>query len=230
MVTEHLDDGEGELLARVRKIVGPRVPIVASLDLHANVTRAMVEHADGARRLSHLSACRHGGDRRARRRSCWTGCCAGRPACQGVAPARLPDPADLAMHLDRAGRRLYRGARAAEREHDRQCSPSRRASRWPTIRSAARRCSAYGDDAARAAVRSTALAGAGRRRRAGFRAGIVAARRGGRARPCAARRARRARWCSPTPRTIRAPAATATRWGCSPPCCAARRATRCSDC
>ena len=47
MVTEHLDDGEGELLARVRRIVGPNVPVVASLDLHANMTRAMVEHCDG---------------------------------------------------------------------------------------------------------------------------------------------------------------------------------------
>ena len=47
MVTEHLDDGEGELLARVRKAVGPRVPVIASLDLHANMTRAMIEHADG---------------------------------------------------------------------------------------------------------------------------------------------------------------------------------------
>ncbi|CAB3625947.1 hypothetical protein LMG26685_00305 [Achromobacter mucicolens] len=46
MVTEHLDDGEGELLKRVRELVGPNVPIVASLDLHANVTRAMVRHAD----------------------------------------------------------------------------------------------------------------------------------------------------------------------------------------
>ena len=46
MVTESHDDGEGELLRRVRETVGPRVPIVASLDLHANVTRAMVEHAD----------------------------------------------------------------------------------------------------------------------------------------------------------------------------------------
>ena len=45
MVTEHLDDGEGELLARVRRVVGPGVPVVASLDLHANVTRAMAEHA-----------------------------------------------------------------------------------------------------------------------------------------------------------------------------------------
>jgi len=47
MVTEHLDDGEGELLARLRKVVGPRIPIVASLDYHANVTPAMIALADG---------------------------------------------------------------------------------------------------------------------------------------------------------------------------------------
>ncbi|HAP27107.1 MAG TPA: microcystin degradation protein MlrC, partial [Achromobacter sp.] len=47
MVTEHLDDGEGELLARVRAIVGPDVPVVASLDLHANVTAQMLQSADG---------------------------------------------------------------------------------------------------------------------------------------------------------------------------------------
>src|SRR6202022_1038478 len=46
MVTEHLDDGEGEILARVRKVTGKDVPLVASLDLHANVTPEMVEHAD----------------------------------------------------------------------------------------------------------------------------------------------------------------------------------------
>ena len=46
MVTEHLDDGEGEILARVRKVIGKDVPLVASLDLHANVTPDMVEHAD----------------------------------------------------------------------------------------------------------------------------------------------------------------------------------------
>ena len=32
MVTESLEDGEGEILARVRSVVGPDVPIVASLD------------------------------------------------------------------------------------------------------------------------------------------------------------------------------------------------------
>ncbi|MFI4924525.1 MAG: M81 family metallopeptidase [Vicinamibacteria bacterium] len=47
MVAEHVDDGEGELLARVRSVVGPNVPIVASLDLHANVTRAMLAQSDG---------------------------------------------------------------------------------------------------------------------------------------------------------------------------------------
>ncbi|NRB54849.1 MAG: M81 family metallopeptidase [Salinicola sp.] len=46
MVAEHLDDGEGELLSRVRGLVGDEVPIVVSLDLHGNVTPTMVEQAD----------------------------------------------------------------------------------------------------------------------------------------------------------------------------------------
>jgi microcystin degradation protein MlrC len=46
MVTEHHDDGEGEILARVRQVIGPDLPLVVSLDLHANVTPRMVEHAD----------------------------------------------------------------------------------------------------------------------------------------------------------------------------------------
>jgi microcystin degradation protein MlrC len=46
MVTEHLDDGEGEILARVRQVIGKELPLVVSLDLHANVTPDMVEHAD----------------------------------------------------------------------------------------------------------------------------------------------------------------------------------------
>ncbi|GAA0304509.1 M81 family metallopeptidase [Sphingomonas oligophenolica] len=47
MVTEHLDDGEGELLERLRQLVGQEVRIVASLDLHANVTERMFVHSDG---------------------------------------------------------------------------------------------------------------------------------------------------------------------------------------
>ncbi len=46
MVAEHLDDGEGEILARIRAVIGPDVPLIASLDLHGNVTPLMVEKAD----------------------------------------------------------------------------------------------------------------------------------------------------------------------------------------
>ena len=46
MVTEHRDDGEGEILARVREVIGDDIPLVVSLDLHANVTPAMVDIAD----------------------------------------------------------------------------------------------------------------------------------------------------------------------------------------
>src|SRR5678816_152935 len=45
MVVESYEDGEGELLARLRKILGPDVPIVVTLDLHANVTEKMAENA-----------------------------------------------------------------------------------------------------------------------------------------------------------------------------------------
>ena len=45
-VAEAADDSEGELLARLRAIVGPALPIVASLDLHANVTQRMLREAD----------------------------------------------------------------------------------------------------------------------------------------------------------------------------------------
>jgi microcystin degradation protein MlrC len=44
-VAENADDAEGELLTRIRAIVGPKMPIVASLDLHANVTTRMLELA-----------------------------------------------------------------------------------------------------------------------------------------------------------------------------------------
>src|SRR6476469_6377165 len=46
MVTEAHDDGEGEILARVRKVIGKDLPLVVSLDLHANVSPEMMPHAD----------------------------------------------------------------------------------------------------------------------------------------------------------------------------------------
>src|SRR5262249_33933383 len=46
MVVESHEDGEGELLRRVRAAVGPAVPIVVTLDLHANVSDDMARLAN----------------------------------------------------------------------------------------------------------------------------------------------------------------------------------------
>jgi microcystin degradation protein MlrC len=46
MVLEDAPDGEGELLAAVRKAIGPAVPLVATLDLHGTITPRMVQEAD----------------------------------------------------------------------------------------------------------------------------------------------------------------------------------------
>jgi microcystin degradation protein MlrC len=46
MAVEGLDDATGDLLGAVRAIVGEEVPIVATLDLHANVTTRMVVAAN----------------------------------------------------------------------------------------------------------------------------------------------------------------------------------------
>lgn len=46
MVTEFCEDGEGELLERLRAVLGKDVPIGITLDPHANVTRKMTDLAD----------------------------------------------------------------------------------------------------------------------------------------------------------------------------------------
>ena len=45
MVAEQTDDGEGDLLERLRQ-AAPGVPIAVALDLHGNVTQKMVDNAD----------------------------------------------------------------------------------------------------------------------------------------------------------------------------------------
>ncbi len=64
MVTATHEDGEGELLRRVRAEIGEAVPIVASLDLHANLTEAMVRHSSALaifRSYPHLDMASTGG-------------------------------------------------------------------------------------------------------------------------------------------------------------------------
>ncbi len=46
MVTESHEDGEGELLERLRGVLGPDIPVVVTLDLHANVTQKMADNAN----------------------------------------------------------------------------------------------------------------------------------------------------------------------------------------
>ncbi|AXG08737.1 M81 family metallopeptidase [Haloplanus rubicundus] len=47
MVSEGERDGDGYILDRVRDAVGDDVPVMASLDLHANISTRMATHADG---------------------------------------------------------------------------------------------------------------------------------------------------------------------------------------
>lgn len=46
MVAEHHEDAEGAFIAAVRDVVGADMPLVVTLDLHANITARMAELAD----------------------------------------------------------------------------------------------------------------------------------------------------------------------------------------
>ena len=63
MVADGCDDCEGDLLERVRAIVGPRVVIGAELDLHTHLSERMVRHADllmAFREYPHVDAVERG--------------------------------------------------------------------------------------------------------------------------------------------------------------------------
>lgn len=46
MVTDFCEDGEGEVLRRIRKVIDRSIPIAMTLDPHANVTEKMIDLAD----------------------------------------------------------------------------------------------------------------------------------------------------------------------------------------
>lgn len=46
MVSNRYPDADGEILRRVRAVLGPKVPLVVTLDFHANVTQEMVRWPD----------------------------------------------------------------------------------------------------------------------------------------------------------------------------------------
>ena len=115
MVAEHFDDGEGEILSRVRKVIGKDMPLVVSLDLHANVTPEMVEHADALiayRTYPHVDMADTG-------RACAQ---ASRSAAEveaafreGVPAIAVPDRDQLAMHQRSADQGHLREARRARK-------------------------------------------------------------------------------------------------------------------
>ena len=73
MIAETHPDGEGELLGRIRHLVGPDLPISVSLDLHANVSAAMVAQADAIciyRTYPHLDMAQTGARAWARLQQC----------------------------------------------------------------------------------------------------------------------------------------------------------------
>ncbi|MEW6752324.1 MAG: M81 family metallopeptidase [Candidatus Latescibacterota bacterium] len=58
MVAEDADDADGEILEAVRAGVGATVPVLAQLDIHANVSPRMVRFADWAATSIHWTATR----------------------------------------------------------------------------------------------------------------------------------------------------------------------------
>ena len=114
MVVEGVDDGEGDLLAAVRETVGA-VPIAVTLDFHANVTRAMVQHATllhGYKTYPHVDMDARGREATARLADIVAGRI--RPTVAWRQPPLLPP---IAGQLTTRGpmRRLYDVADAMER-------------------------------------------------------------------------------------------------------------------
>ena len=90
MVAERFEDGEGELLRRIRAI-DPRTPICVAYDMHANIFDGDGQQRADRRRLPDLSAHRPAPDRRTRGTRP-----AARDAGRGDADRRLGQRADAA--------------------------------------------------------------------------------------------------------------------------------------
>ncbi len=76
MITTEIDDPDGEMFAMVREVVGPSVPIVVTLDLHANISDRMMREADviiGYRTNPHVDMIPRGREAAAFLRGLWSG-------------------------------------------------------------------------------------------------------------------------------------------------------------
>ena len=104
-VAECADDAEGELLLRLRALVGPDMAIVASLDLHANVTACMLATTNAMtafRTYPHVDA-RETGRRAARQLAVRLGGTAGFHTRAARVPFLLPLNAQCTLMEPAAG-------------------------------------------------------------------------------------------------------------------------------
>ena len=113
MVTETEDDAEGALLARIRTKIGPAVPIAITLDLHANVTELMAEHANiiiAYRTYPHVDQFARGMQAADLMQRAMAGeirprtVVARRPTLDGVSHGRTTSPGPMTEMLQRADR------------------------------------------------------------------------------------------------------------------------------
>ena len=132
MVAEHLEDGEGELLRRTRDIIGPDIPLVASLDLHANISPLMADRADALvvfRTYPHVDMAKTGARTARLLERIFA---EGRPAKRsGRFPSSFPSRRNA--HSSNRQRAFMRASRSGSGARSRRCR-SRAASRSPTRR------------------------------------------------------------------------------------------------
>lgn len=98
MVSEDEDDADGATLQAVRELIGPNIPLVVSMDLHANITGRCIEHADvivGFRTSPHIDQ-RETGRRAARILSRWLR----RKIRPAMACAKIPMVVPASTHVD----------------------------------------------------------------------------------------------------------------------------------
>lgn len=76
LVTTACDDPDGEMFSAIRDAVGPDIPIVSTLDLHANISARMVDNVDviiGYKTNPHVDMFERGGDAAHALLSLWSG-------------------------------------------------------------------------------------------------------------------------------------------------------------
>jgi microcystin degradation protein MlrC len=151
MITTENTDPDGEIFCAVRAIVGPEMPVVATLDLHGNVSERMVDCADivvAYQTNPHVDMLERGGDAAALLHEMWAGM---RPEVAFVRMPLVPPTVTLLtaagpyaddhglrpvarrgrhrQRLDPRRLRLQRHAEERARHHRHRTHPRRRARR-----------------------------------------------------------------------------------------------------